>query len=108
METILKPVASEDYPLEAGFVYGDSPAIKGLNAMVAELAHTDIPDLIVGESGTGKVIYATLLPRLSGASGAQPRQINCRLLEGERVDAVLREVFRTEPGSAGLESLFLD
>jgi two-component system, NtrC family, response regulator AtoC len=108
MEVIMRSVTIDDHSLEAWIVRGESPAIKGLNAMVAELAQTDIPVLIVGESGTGKEVYARLLHRLSGAAGAQPRQINCRVLEGERVVALLREAFREEPDSGELENLFLD
>ena len=37
-----------------GFVYGQAPTVRSLNAMVAEIAKTDIPVLLVGESGTGK------------------------------------------------------
>lgn len=108
METVLKPITPSDSPLEVGFLSGESPVIKGLNLMVEELAQTDIPVLIVGESGTGKEIYARLLHRLSGAPSPHPRQINCRALEGEKIVAMLREVFSEAPPSARLESLFLD
>ena len=36
------------------FVGGSGSAILSLNAMVAEIAPTDIPVLLIGESGTGK------------------------------------------------------
>src|SRR3979490_690698 len=41
----------------AGFVYGRGAGVQSLNALVAEIAKTDIPVLLVGESGTGKEIY---------------------------------------------------
>ncbi len=108
MDTVLKSTGNYDHLLEEGFIYGESPAIKRLNAMVAEIAQTDIPILIIGESGTGKEIYARLLHRLSGATNPQPRQINCGALDGERVVALFHEVFREAPPFAGFESLFLD
>jgi len=108
METLLKPFTNADNPYETGFVYGESPAIRGLNAMIAEVAQTDIPVLIVGESGTGKEIYARAIHRLSGAANPQPRQINCGLLEGRRIASALREVFREGHDSVRPESLILD
>ena len=40
-------------------------AILALNSMVAEIAPTDIPVLLIGESGTGKDASAQLIHRLS-------------------------------------------
>ncbi len=108
METLLRPITNADDPEETGFVFGESPAIRGLNAMIAEVAQTDIPVLIVGESGTGKEIYARAIHRLSGALNLQPRLINCGLLEGRRIVSALREVFREGEDSARPESLILD
>src|SRR5258708_28702415 len=108
METLLKSIPNVDSPEEKGFVSGESPAIRGLNAMVAEVAQTDIPVLIVGESGTGKEVYARTIHRLSGALNPQPRLIYCGLLEGRRIVSALREVFREGHDSGRPESLILD
>ena len=48
-----------------------------LNAMAAEIARTDIPVLIFGESGSGKDAYARLIHRLSPQGNSQLRKINC-------------------------------
>ena len=108
METLLRPITDADGPQETGFVYGESPTIRGLNVMIAEVAQTDIPVLIVGESGTGKEVYARTIHRLSGALNPQPRLINCGLLEGRRIVSALREVFREGQDSGRPESLILD
>ena len=52
-------------PATEGFVYGVSPTMQTVNEMAAEIARTDIPVLIVGESGTGKDAYARFIHRLS-------------------------------------------
>ena len=59
------PTLVAEDPATTGFVYGLGPAMVTLNAMAAEIARTDIPVLILGESGTGKDAYARLIHRLS-------------------------------------------
>jgi DNA-binding NtrC family response regulator len=61
----------------AGFVYGLGPTMRTLNDMVAEIARTDIPVLVVGESGTGKDAYAKLIHRLSLKNETPLQKINC-------------------------------
>ena len=51
--------------------------MQALNSMAAEIARTDIPVLIVGESGTGKDVYARLIHRLSQKRDFQLCKINC-------------------------------
>jgi two-component system response regulator AtoC len=50
---------------EWGFVGGMSPAMQTLESVVAEIATTSIPVLLVGESGTGKAMFAQRMHRLS-------------------------------------------
>lgn len=66
-----------DEPPIAGFVYGLGPTMQALNRMVAEIARTDIPVLVVGESGTGKDAYAKLIHRLSLKNETPLQKINC-------------------------------
>ncbi len=49
--------------------------------MVAEIAPTGIPVLIMGECGTGKDAYARLIHRLSQKTEAAFHKINCAALE---------------------------
>jgi DNA-binding NtrC family response regulator len=68
-------------PVIPGFIYGYGSAMRSLNAMVAEIAPTGIPVLIMGECGTGKDAYARLIHRLSQKSEAALHKINCAALE---------------------------
>jgi two-component system response regulator AtoC len=93
--------------VEAGFVRGQGPAMRALDAAVANIARTDIAVLLVGESGTGKEVYARLIHRLSGAPGAAPKKINCATDAGRLRIQVLECL---EHGNEGVRagSLFLD
>src|ERR1700739_2698415 len=53
-----------------GFVGGTSPAMLTLEAMLADIAPTNIPVLLVGECGTGKQMFAQRIHQLSERSEA--------------------------------------
>jgi two-component system response regulator AtoC len=57
--------------LDRGFVGGMSPAMRTIESVIAEIAPTNIPVLLVGESGAGKAMYAQRIHDLSERS-AQP------------------------------------
>jgi two-component system response regulator AtoC len=94
---------------ENGFIFGVSEAVQALNATVGEIAGTDIPVLIQGDSGTGKEVYARLIHRLSGERSRPLAKLSCTVLEpGQLLDGAKR-VFR-ESDETGEDScaLFLD
>lgn len=95
---------------DACFVYGKAAAMQSLNAMVVEIAKTDIPVLLVGESGTGKEVYARLIHRLSGLGEAALKKVNCAALDAGRVLTEMKEEFLSSRGSeeAGPQTVFLD
>ena len=64
-------------PAVPGFIYGLGSTMQTLNDMAGEIARTDIPVLVVGESGTGKDAYAKLIHRLSLRSESRFKKINC-------------------------------
>jgi len=66
---------------EPGFVPGSAKSLELLETTVVEVARTGVPVLILGESGTGKDVYARLLHRLSGGSDAQLKKLTCSILE---------------------------
>ena len=68
-------------PTTEGFVYGVSPTIQTVNEMAAEIAGTDIPVLILGESGSGKDAYARFIHRLSAKRELRLQKIDCATLE---------------------------
>jgi DNA-binding NtrC family response regulator len=76
-----------------GFVCGHAAAVRSLNALIAEIATTDIPVLMVGESGTGKEVYARLIYRLSRFNEAPLKKVSCAALDAGRFLAEVQEVF---------------
>ena len=64
---------SEDW----GFVTGMCPAMQTLESVVAEIAPTNIPVLFVGESGTGKAMFAQRLHRLSARCEEPVVTVSC-------------------------------
>jgi two-component system, NtrC family, response regulator AtoC len=56
---------------------GMSPAIHSLEAVIHEIAPTNIPVLLVGEIGTGKTFYAHRIHQLSRKSGFPILRVPC-------------------------------
>jgi len=91
-----------------GFVFGSSPAIRSLNDAASEIAPTDIPALILGESGAGKDAYARLLHRLSRRHDSQFCKLNCSALDPNQLSRFLRSD-ETHPSlTAARGTLYLD
>jgi two-component system, NtrC family, response regulator AtoC len=65
-----------------GFVGGTSPAMLTLEAVASEIAHTNIPVLLVGECGTGKQMFAYRIHQLSDRSGPLMK-VSCAGLRAE-------------------------
>jgi two-component system response regulator AtoC len=84
--------------------------MHSLNAVVVQIARTDIPVLLVGESGTGKEVYARLIHRLSGFSEAPLKKVNCAAMETGRLLRDMREEALSDKESkhAGPRTVFLD
>jgi len=93
-----------------GFVCGQAATVQSLNAMVGEIAKTDIPVLLVGESGTGKEVYARLIHRLSGLGEAPLRKVSCASLDAGPLLAEVRQEFLSGGGGgeAKPQTVFLD
>jgi len=93
-----------------GFVYGHGAGVQSLNALVAEIAKTDIPVLLVGESGTGKEIYARLIHRLSGLGEASLKKVSCTSLEAGRQLGEIHEEIHPRTGriEGAARTVFLD
>jgi DNA-binding NtrC family response regulator len=77
-------------PTTDGFVYGVSPTVQTVNEMAAEIARTDIPVLIVGESGTGKDVYARLIHRLSLRGELRLQKIDCATFDPTQLTTQMR------------------
>jgi two-component system response regulator AtoC len=79
-----------------------------LNAMVAEIAPTGIPVLIMGECGTGKDAYARLIHRLSQETGAALQKINCAAFESADFFNQLNAQARERRGEGACGTVYLD
>jgi two-component system response regulator AtoC len=95
---------------DAGLVRGQAAGVRSLNALVEELAKTDIPVLLVGESGTGKEVYARLIHRLSGLGEAPLRKVSCAALDAGQLLGEVKEEYLAGNTSreASPRTLFLD
>lgn len=97
-------------PADDTLVYGESPVMQPLNAMVAEIAKTSIPILLVGESGTGKEVYARLIHRNSSLGDGSIRKVCCAALDAARLLMQVREELLSDRGNGKAEAgtVFLD
>ena len=100
-------------------ILGNSPALRGVLAMVRRVAPTGATVLISGETGTGKELIAEAIHKCSGRSNGPFVKVNCAaipsgLLESELfghergafTGAVTRNIGRFERANHG--TLFLD
>jgi DNA-binding NtrC family response regulator len=74
---------------------GSSPRMAQVRARIAQVAPTDAPVLITGESGTGKGLAAEELHRQSRRAAEPLRSVHCAALPAEVLDA------RRGPATAG-------
>lgn len=73
---------------EVGLVV-DHPSMKKAVETAAVLAPAGIPMLILGETGTGKELVATLIHRLSGRSRGPFIPVNCAAIPGNLAESIL-------------------
>jgi two-component system, NtrC family, response regulator AtoC len=93
---------------DSSIVWGESAAVQSVNRIVTELAGTNIPFLLVGESGTGKDVYARAIHRLCGGEGSRFRKISCNGLHPTHLQQEIQELKKLATESDKLCSLFLD
>jgi two-component system, NtrC family, response regulator AtoC len=89
-------------------VFGLAKTSELLNATVMEIAATDIPVLIRGESGTGKDIYARLLHRLSNSPEAEFRKMSCSIRDSGEFLQRIHAGWTPNSNTHLLGTLFLD
>jgi len=74
---------------DGGFVGGICPAMQTLESVLGEIAPTNIPVLLVGESGTGKAIFAQRLHRLSARADERLVSVACAAMNPTSLTAEL-------------------
>ncbi|MDZ7771130.1 MAG: sigma-54 dependent transcriptional regulator [Balneolaceae bacterium] len=68
---------------------GEDPAIQKLLDILPQIAPTNAPVMIQGESGSGKEVYASLIQEESNRSDKPFIKINCANLPSELVESTL-------------------
>lgn len=78
-------------PYNASFesIITRDPAMKALIARASQVAQWDVPVLILGETGTGKELFAKAIVSTSNRAGKPFKTINCGALSPELLDATL-------------------
>ncbi len=77
-------------------IIGQSAKIKDVRNLIEKIADSDLPVLIVGETGTGKDIIAKEIHRKSDRNKGKYAQVSCALYPGELIE---RELFGYERGA---------
>lgn len=83
------PAIAPDPSLVAPRLFGRSPAMNQLRALIQRVAATDATILVTGESGTGKELVARSLHEMSGRSHAPFVPLNCGALPPELLTSEL-------------------
>lgn len=96
--------------LTMGFVCGSSQAIREVNSVVAEVACTNIPILLMGESGTGKDAYCRLFHHLGISPGKPIKRMNCPTLDSETFREAIKDccLRNDDRNDSAYGTLFLD
>ena len=91
-----KPFKQEELDHNFENIIGKSEALKYVLNRVEQVAHTDTPVLIMGETGTGKELVVRALHEISPRSKRALVKVNCAALPGELIES---ELFGREKGA---------
>jgi formate hydrogenlyase transcriptional activator len=90
----LGPEAPEH--VDAGTIVGRSPAIRRALDQVCQVAATDSTVLLLGETGTGKELFATQIHEASARRGRAMVRVNCAAIPSALIES---ELFGREKGA---------
>jgi transcriptional regulator with GAF, ATPase, and Fis domain len=82
--------------LGSGVIVGQSQAMRRVLAQVEQVAGTDSTVLILGETGTGKELFATRIHELSGRRTRPMVRVNCSAIPSTLIES---ELFGREKGA---------
>jgi len=83
------PIVDLNTALQIWGIVGDHAKMKKALAMAAALAPSDVPILILGETGTGKEVFARLVHYLSDRHEKPFVPINCAAIPHDLVESIL-------------------
>src|SRR6266853_553461 len=78
------PMASEELSRFA-FVEGVSPSMRAVEAVIRELALSEVPVLLLGELGVGKHAIAQRIHEMSHRSTQPFRAVSCAMVQPEQL-----------------------
>ncbi len=93
-EKELQQIYRDRYSMDR--IIGESPSIRESKRLAAQAADSDLPVLIVGETGTGKEIFAHAIHQLSSRRERPLVRVNCAAIPHELFES---ELFGYEPGA---------
>ena len=82
--------------LGTGTLVGHSPAVRHVMELVQQVAMTDSTVLLIGETGTGKELFATQIHELSARRGRAMVRVNCSAIPSTLMES---ELFGREKGA---------
>lgn len=95
--TLLQSSAQTPYVLpDESLIFGDSEPMLSIRAKLKTVANSNLPVLIEGESGTGKLVIAHLLHQWSPVSKGVFLQVSCPAIPGTSLE---RDLFGYEKSS---------
>lgn len=71
------PASAQDLAVAVPFVDAVNPTMKGMEAVIKELAHNSVPVLLIGEPGTGKRTIAKRIQSASIQPGGEFQILSC-------------------------------
>ena len=83
------PPASVETAMQQLGIVGDHPAAKKALEIAATLANSTAPILILGETGTGKELFASFVHKLSGRLLDRFVALNCAAIPKDLVESML-------------------
>ena len=82
--------------LGTGIIVGQSPAVRRVLDQVRQVAATDSTVLLLGETGTGKELFATQIHELSARRGRAMVRVNCSAIPATLMES---ELYGREKGA---------
>lgn len=92
-------------PIRTDFVEGISPSMRSMEAIMLEVAKSEVPILLLGERGAGKKAMAWRVHQLSRRAGQSFRVISCAALRSSEVEDCAELACALGGGTVFLEEL---
>ena len=80
----------------SGIVVGQSTAVRGVLDQIRQVAATDSTVLLLGETGTGKELFATQIHEMSARRGRPMVRVNCSAIPATLMES---ELFGRDKGA---------